>query len=156
MNSAMTELAKNLILTGVNVDIYDNYSNGNENIETLVSELDIASNFFLNNDDLGKSRASVLLQKLKNVNTLIKLEKIVNFSNINFQNYNCVIYGFESFSLSNNWEKLCSNNRVPFYILSCCGDYGYFYLNYNYKNNTKMEDINESNEDRKGNNSNEM
>ncbi len=49
MNSAITELAKNLILSGVSLYLYDKENE----IDNLIDMNDVNSNFFINEDDIG-------------------------------------------------------------------------------------------------------
>lgn len=55
-NGPNTELAKNLILAGVNVTIYD---------DAIVNEDDFESNFLIAESDIGKKRAIAVFEKLK-------------------------------------------------------------------------------------------
>jgi hypothetical protein len=51
LTSNICELAKNLILSGVSLYLYDK-CNGSE---CLVNDIDIQSNFFLSDEDIGNS-----------------------------------------------------------------------------------------------------
>lgn len=58
-NGINTELAKNLILAGVNVTIYD---------DATVTEDDFESNFLVAKDEIGKKRGEVVFNRLKVMN----------------------------------------------------------------------------------------
>ena len=51
MSAINTELAKNLILSGVNIYIYDS---------ALINEIDVETNFLLTSEDLNKKRSEVI------------------------------------------------------------------------------------------------
>ncbi len=55
-NGPNTELAKNLILAGVNVTIYD---------DAIVNEDDFESNFLIGESDIGKKRSLAVFDRLK-------------------------------------------------------------------------------------------
>jgi ubiquitin-like 1-activating enzyme E1 A len=58
-NGINTELAKNLILAGVNVTIYD---------DAIVTEDDFESNFLVAKDEIGKKRGEVVFARLRGMN----------------------------------------------------------------------------------------
>ena len=55
-NGPNTELAKNLILAGVNVTIYD---------DAVATEDDFESNFLVAKSDIGKNRGDAVFGRLK-------------------------------------------------------------------------------------------
>lgn len=59
------EVVKNLVLAGLSATIVD----GAE-----VSEADLASNFFLDEEDIGKNRASAVLPRVQELNRLVTVE----------------------------------------------------------------------------------
>jgi len=59
------EIAKNIILTGLNVTLHDT-----ENVEWN----DLSSHFYLSEADVGKNRAEASLLKLKELNTFVKVD----------------------------------------------------------------------------------
>lgn len=58
-NGPNTELAKNLILAGVNVTLYD---------DATVNEDDFESNFLVAKSDIGRPRGEAVFSKLKEMN----------------------------------------------------------------------------------------
>jgi hypothetical protein len=51
LTSVITELAKNLILSGVSLYLYDKKNDS----ETLITEKDIETNFFISEEEIGKN-----------------------------------------------------------------------------------------------------
>ena len=92
LTSSVTELAKNLILSGVNVYLYDK-NKKKKNIK--VKDGDINSNFFLSKADLGKERIKVLIAKLSEINNFILVKESENFDKV--EEYTSIIHGFSSF-----------------------------------------------------------
>ena len=58
-NGPNIELAKNLILAGVNVTLYDH---------AIATEDDFDTNFLIAESDIGRSRAEAVFDRLKNMN----------------------------------------------------------------------------------------
>lgn len=59
LTSANTELAKNLVLSGLSLDFYD--KNLNSNTAKLVEANDTKNNFYLNFNDIGKEVINILI-----------------------------------------------------------------------------------------------
>lgn len=59
VNGPNTELAKNLVLAGVNIVLYD---------DADVTEYDVETNFLISNDDIGSKRALVIYNRIKDMN----------------------------------------------------------------------------------------
>ena len=94
LNSVIVELAKNLILSGMNLYFFDKDERGDG---IKISEEDVNNNFFLNCDDIGKERALILKERLIKINTLISIEVIDDVLSVrNDVKYVCV--GFSSFT----------------------------------------------------------
>ena len=58
-NGPNTELAKNLVLAGVNVTIYDTQT---------INENDYETNFLVAHDEVGQNRGEVVMNRLKEMN----------------------------------------------------------------------------------------
>ena len=92
LTSSVTELAKNLILSGVNVYLYEK-NKKKKNIKD--TDGDINSNFLLSKADLGKERIKVLIAKLSEINNFILVKESENFDKV--EEYTSIIHGFSSF-----------------------------------------------------------
>lgn len=91
LNCSITELAKNLILSGTNLILYDKDINKNPR---LISERDVNSNFFMSVQDINKIRIKILKENLQNINSFVKIEEIDSFDNLNLNEIKCVCVGF--------------------------------------------------------------
>lgn len=87
LNCAVTEVAKNLILAGINVILYDRDLNGNK---LLVTIEDVQSNFFLNPYDINKERGLILKEKLERINSFVSVGLLDNLDSVR---PNCVCVG---------------------------------------------------------------
>jgi ubiquitin-like 1-activating enzyme E1 A len=102
LNSVITELAKNLVLAGVNLFLFDN--NQNE-APQLISMEDVKNNFFINQDDIDKVRTSVLKERLNALNSYVKVEKLQQITE-NLKKIQCACIGFSDFIQIVNYLKL--------------------------------------------------
>ena len=68
LTPAVTELAKNLILSGTQLILYDD--------ETIVTENDKNYNFFLNSEDLNKNKSNSLKIKLNLIKSSANIDII--------------------------------------------------------------------------------
>ncbi len=61
---AQCEIIKNIVLTGVNISIFDNIfeKNNNKSFGAIVSENDLKYNFFLERADLGFNVSIILFE----------------------------------------------------------------------------------------------
>ncbi len=92
LNSTITELAKNLILSGINLYLYDKDKKGqNRNVTTE----DMNSNYFLNLSHVGRERISILQTHLQNINQFTKVKEMGSL--ISLGDVHCVCIGFSSF-----------------------------------------------------------
>ena len=67
-NGPNTELAKNLVLAGVNVTLYD---------DAIVNHDDFESNFLIAQADIGQPRAQAVFDRLKEMNPSGKNEVVL-------------------------------------------------------------------------------
>lgn len=125
LNGPNTELAKNLILAGVNVTIYDNQ---------IVTEDDFETNFLVALEDIGKSRGEVIFQKLKNMNPngdnqwvegrLLSDELDANF----LSKFTVVCTSFTTFRIMEKWDQASKQANVPYYNIVPVGPYSFCYV----------------------------
>jgi ubiquitin-like 1-activating enzyme E1 A len=94
INTVVTELAKNLLLSGINLYIYDKRDEG-EN--WLVVEGDIGNNYFLNLSHLGQERIKVLINSLSAINQFASVKELQNLEGVNYVQIQCVCIGFTTF-----------------------------------------------------------
>jgi molybdopterin/thiamine biosynthesis adenylyltransferase len=99
LNSVITELAKNLVLAGVNLFLFDKIQNNSSN---LVCEEDVKNNFFLNQADINKTRICILREKLSAINSYVKIEELESV-NENLKFVQCTCIGFSYFSTMVNY-----------------------------------------------------
>jgi molybdopterin/thiamine biosynthesis adenylyltransferase len=119
-NGPNTELAKNLILAGVNVTIYDH---------ATVTEDDFESNFLIAHDDIGKSRGEAVFEKLKEMNPSGKneffcqnlLEEVERCSEEEFKRYSMVATSTADFAVMQKWDAFTKKMNLPYYNLLSCG-----------------------------------
>ena len=126
-NGPNTELAKNLILAGVNVTIYD---------DATVTEDDFESNFLVSDKDIGKFRAESVYSRLKEMNPSGKNEIVLEnlLDNVDqhpdekFKAYSFIATSTTNFVTAAKWDALSKRINVPYYNLVCCGLYSYAYI----------------------------
>jgi molybdopterin/thiamine biosynthesis adenylyltransferase len=94
LNGVVTELAKNFVLSGVNLYLYDRIENS---LPHLVELDDIKSNFFLDSRDLKKERGKVLKEKLSQINSYVSVEELESLENLEGVNIQSACLGFISF-----------------------------------------------------------
>jgi ubiquitin-like 1-activating enzyme E1 A len=119
LNCAITELGKNLILSGISLYLFDN--------NKTISQEDVNSNFFLNVNDCDKDRAIVICERLSGLNSYISVKVIDNIDN--FSDYNCVCLGFSSFKNMKSYEENFNKKHIVFYCINTSGMYAFFYNN---------------------------
>lgn len=112
LTPAVTELAKNLILSGTQLILYDD--------ETIVTENDINNNFFLNSEDLNKNKSNSLKIKLNLIKSsanidIIKYEELKNLTD------NLCFAGFNITNINKNnlgdIENLLTNKKILTYYI---------------------------------------
>lgn len=133
INSLMTELAKNLVLCGCNLAIFDN---------DLVSEDDIDTNFLLSDKDLGLNKAKIIRNKLLEMNPMVTVDVLDNLKEI--EKFDILAISTGSFKEMIKWDSVSKEINKPVYILWSCGLYGFFYVSlgrdYRYEKTQKNED----------------
>lgn len=97
MNNLGLEIAKNIVLSGVNtLGLYDWKS---------ILETDLLGNFYATNEDIGKNRAEVVKRKLEQLNFYVKLENYVIKEDIDFAD---LASKYELFIIADNFAKITS------------------------------------------------
>lgn len=112
-----TEVLKNLILPGVgNISIIDT---------SIVSPIDLAGNFFLDEDDLHTPMAKALCKNLADLNPDVKFNPLVkelgDFQSNFWSQFNCVINTTEDSSI----DDILWDLGVPLIKISTIGFYSY-------------------------------
>ena len=92
LNCVVTELAKNLLLSGINLYLYDRNKTGSNEI---VSTSDVNCNYFLNSSHVGLERLGVLQNNLQEINQYVFVKELQNLENL--EDVQCVCIGFSSF-----------------------------------------------------------
>ena len=113
------EIAKNIIVSGPNkVTVFD----PNE-----VREIDLGSNFYLSEEDIGKRRDESCILKLQKLNKYVKVDyfkenSLKDIINKIVGNYNVILVS-EIISINNITliDKLCRENKICFIYSAVCG-----------------------------------
>jgi amyloid beta precursor protein binding protein 1 len=145
INTVATEILKNIVLSGIaSITIVDS---------NLITENDLATNFFFTEQDLGFSKSEVLSKNLSILNPDVSISYINNHSTVdlindnNFWNqFNCIIYTPLS-SIDNIHDDNTNNNinidisfllsdllwnlNIPLLRISSLGFYAYLQIQYN-------------------------
>lgn len=126
LESVCTELARHLVLSGVNVHLVDQQKG--------LTIGQTTEDFLINPDDMNKVRGSVIKQKLAEMNPFSKIEFAEDYPTIesleqllaqNEGKYSAVVCSFQ------NWEDACTLNDLsrkyglPFYALKSSGLYAF-------------------------------
>ena len=135
MRGLGVETAKNIILSGPGeVDIFD---------PTLTTIKDLGSNFFLSEEDVGKkNRDEACLEKLKNLNSYVKVDvfKIEQKNNIDeyiqlfcekMKKYNVVVFTeLHPMYFIDKIDKACRENKIKLIYGMCLGLVGYIFTDF--------------------------
>ena len=124
---AMTELSKNLILSGAGICLFDS--------GIKIEKKDTENNFVFNINDTGKSKAIVLKEKIKLFKDPCKITIISDINEIKSKNikFGVVDLGDGDISIKNNLikdvEKIMISNRGILYYIKLQQDKGIFLNN---------------------------
>lgn len=129
MNSLAAEIAKNLVLSGINsLTLLDSND---------VSAEDIRENFLLFQSAIGKNRAESSINELVRLNPMVKivadrrkLEEI-DSSYFNNSNFDLVCALIEDNDQLKRINHLCRNNSVLFMCGVVTGMFGYMFVDFN-------------------------
>lgn len=114
MKGVGVEIAKDIILAGVhNVSIYDN-----EKVEYS----NLSSNFYLNENDIGKPRAQACFAKLNDLNPYVSVS-VCNeeLSDSCLSKYRVIVVTEGSLELKLRISKFCHEHNICFILSECCG-----------------------------------
>ena len=147
INGIITELAKNLVLCGCNLALYD---------RTVISQEDVDTNFLFSPHDILQPKAKTLRSKLLEMNPMVNIEIIEDLKENpkELQLFNIIAVSTGEFKEMEKWDKISKNINCPVYILWCCGLYGFFYAglgsDYKYVKTMKCQSTNDKeNEEKK-------
>mmetsp|Transcript_5168 Transcript_5168/g.12193 ORF Transcript_5168/g.12193 Transcript_5168/m.12193 type:complete len:1187 (+) Transcript_5168:58-3618(+) len=115
------ETAKNIVLQGIGgVTIVD---------PKPVATPDLGLNFFFAEGDVGKPRADVMVNKLKELNPLCKIESAPALTKELAVQHQVVVVTDDSLNLEDirKWDVFCRSQTpkpIPFMYARCCGVFG--------------------------------
>ncbi|GMM27850.1 Ula1 protein [Martiniozyma asiatica (nom. inval.)] len=116
---AGTELLKNLVLPGVgHITIID---------DSLVNEIDISGNFFLNVENLGNSKAKSIAALLNELNEDVEISCVESINNQQWEKFDCVVSCSKP---SQSIVDLLWSINTPLLVIDSCGFYGYLKLSF--------------------------
>jgi len=140
LTPAITELAKNLILIGTQLILYDD--------ETIVTDNDINNNFFLNSEDLNKNKSNSLKMKLNLIKSSANID-IINYEELKNLKDNICFAGFDITNINKNYigdiENILINKKIFTYYIYIHNKYGFFINNLFY-NKQEEKNINKKEE----------
>lgn len=116
LNGSGVEAAKNIVLAGIStISLYD---------PTPTTFNDLASNFYLTEEDIGFGRASVCVKKLSELNPYVKINVITTELQHEMLHAFTVVVLFEGTStMKSNLSMFCHNHNIAIII---CDTYGVF------------------------------
>ena len=109
-NGACLELCKNLVLAGVS---YINIIS-----DSIINIEDLATNYYANNNDIGKKVIDVIISKISELNPYVTIESINSFELNNYDTY-ILCNNDRKFAIETN--ELCRKNNVKFIWLNYYG-----------------------------------
>lgn len=124
VSAAAAETLKNLVLPGVSsIDVFDN---------SLVTDLDVAANFFLPHGTQGRSRAEVLAENLRPLNTDVTVTPLIDatLNSLQLQMYTVVIFA-SKVSTAAHLPYIAAETRryeIPLVVVASQGFYAYLTL----------------------------
>lgn len=127
LNTAMTELTKKLIQKGFNIYLYD---------KAKITHTDITTNYYLNENDLGKDRAKTILERLNHLSAVVSITIIDDIAMAKDINFGCL--GFRNFTELANYEEYFTRKNIIYYCVNTSGIYGFYYNNIKIKKNGEV------------------
>ncbi|KAI9141631.1 hypothetical protein BKA69DRAFT_1073178 [Paraphysoderma sedebokerense] len=118
-----TEAVKNIVLAGVgNITIMDN---------AKVKAEDLGAQFFLSEKDIGKDKATSVLERIQNLNPKVKLEAVIstpkNQPDKFFHSFDFVIATGLDIDDINRLNKICRDKKIKFFAAQTFGIFGYIF-----------------------------
>lgn len=124
------EVAKNLILSGIGqLDIFDNH---------FVSQKDIDTNFYVSETDVGKPIKKVVLNKLSELNSNVKVS-FVDDLEANLNGYTTIVVTDSLLSSVNKLNGYTHANNIPFVSCTSTGLFGSIFCDFG--ENYVVEDV---------------
>ena len=111
MKGVGIECAKNTTLAGVHtMGLHD----------PNPTELnDLGSNFFLTEDDIGKSRAGCCVPKVSELNEKVRVKEVTELTEAVVAEYSAVVFTKGTQAEATKWNEFCRTQPVPIYFISC-------------------------------------
>lgn len=129
LDTTISELAKRLIAKGFSLYLYDN---------TNVQQEDISSNYFLQPNDLGKKRVDLIMNKLKELSSIVSIIKLDDLSQMK-EDITFACAGFKTFSELSWYDEYFSRKDIYFYCINTSGIFGFYYNNIYLDKNNKLK-----------------
>lgn len=126
LNGLGIETSKNIVLAGCrSVTLYDN---------KLTKFEDLSSQFYLNEDDIGKSRAIVSAPKLSELNPYVNVSVLdvpeFNVENLSKHNFTVIVLIDQSLTLQLEISEYCHNNNIQFLVGDVKGVFGSIFCDF--------------------------
>eukprot|EP00003_Mantamonas_plastica_P025278 TRINITY_DN4919_c0_g4_i7.p1 TRINITY_DN4919_c0_g4~~TRINITY_DN4919_c0_g4_i7.p1 ORF type:complete len:306 (-),score=89.75 TRINITY_DN4919_c0_g4_i7:2-919(-) len=124
MNAVGVETAKNLILAGPHtVTLHD---------DNPVQITDCGANFFIREQDVGKSRADTVTERLAELNDFVKVNQFSgSLADLDVTQYEVVVLANPTQpELLNELNQKCRENGVGFILVGCHGLSGYTFVDF--------------------------
>ncbi|MCQ2817963.1 MAG: hypothetical protein MJ252_11920 [archaeon] len=127
LDPSITELAKRLILKGFHLYLYD---------PQMITEEDALSNYYLTQEDVGKNRSDVILEKLGKLTAIVSIIKINDFTEVK-DDISVAVMGFTNFNDLCEYDDFFSRKGIFFYCVNTSGIFGFYYNNIGIDKNSK-------------------
>ena len=108
------ELAKNIVLSGVSVALYD---------KAIIDNFDVTSNIYITKDDIGKDKDVVVKDRIAELNSYAKVE-IVNQTQIEEEKFTVVVTANQVIEKESMYNKIARSLKVPFIGIQSRGVFG--------------------------------
>lgn len=124
------EIAKNIVLSGVKrFTLHDDMD---------CNYIDLAGQFFLNETDIGKNRASACLDKIQQLNSYVKVDlatslkalplKEEDLLKMGLKDYTLIVAVNSDYALQKELDKFCRKNKIFFIGCDCTGPFSRVFL----------------------------
>ncbi|XP_050444782.1 SUMO-activating enzyme subunit 1 [Cataglyphis hispanica] len=118
------EIAKNIILAGVNTVTFLDHRN--------VTELDRCSQFFIPKEDIGKNKAEASLSRAQNLNSMVNVnadsDKVDDKPDEYFGQFNVVCATHCTITQLKRINRACRKQKVKFFAGDVWGALGYVFI----------------------------
>ena len=125
LNGLMHEVAKNLVLAGITVDLW--------NSDETISAMDLTAGFFFRPSDIGQKKADVLSPRLAELNRFVSVSvrgggSPSRWVKSGVYSYSLVIQCSEDVAACTAMNDICRECEIPFISASVYGDVGLFFV----------------------------